>query len=122
MVEGALCKMLWFSDDCDWEMKESNGASGGLLCIWNWFEFVKQGVISGNGFLRISGEWGPQKLKCNFVNVYASNDKQKKLTLWNDLRQMILEEEGRWMIAGDFNAVRCPNERKGRSGETQDMR
>ncbi|GKV26502.1 hypothetical protein SLEP1_g35790 [Rubroshorea leprosula] len=122
MVEGALCKMLWFSDDYDWEMKESNGAFGGLLCIWNWFEFVKQGVISGNGFLRISGEWGPQKLKCNFVNVYASNDRQKKLTLWNDLRHMILEEEGRWMIAGDFNAVRCPSERKGRSGETQDMR
>ncbi|GKV03045.1 hypothetical protein SLEP1_g15411 [Rubroshorea leprosula] len=122
MVEGALCKMLWFSDDYDWEMKESNGAFGGLLCIWNWFEFVKQGVISGNGFLRISGEWGPQKLKCNFVNVYASNDRQKKLTLWNDLRHMILAEEGRWMIAGDFNAVRCPNERKGRSGETQDMR
>ncbi|GKU92853.1 hypothetical protein SLEP1_g6524 [Rubroshorea leprosula] len=59
MVEGALCKMLWFSDDYDWEMKESSGASG---------------------------------------------------------------EEGRWMIVGDFNVVRSPNERKGRIGETQDMR
>ncbi|GKV49682.1 hypothetical protein SLEP1_g56420 [Rubroshorea leprosula] len=109
-------------DDYDWEMKELSGTSRGLLCIWNRLEFVKQGVISGNGFLRIRGEWGPKKVKCNFVNFYASNDRQKKMIMWNDLRQMIMEEEGRWMIAGDFNAVRSPNERKSRTGETQDMR
>ncbi|GKU95341.1 hypothetical protein SLEP1_g8712 [Rubroshorea leprosula] len=81
-----------------------------------------KGVFSGNGFLRIRGEWGPKKLKCHFVNVYASNDKQKKMIMWNDLRQMLMEEEGKWMITGDFNAVRSPNERKGKTGETQDIR
>ncbi|GLT99814.1 hypothetical protein SLE2022_172280 [Rubroshorea leprosula] len=114
--------MLWGSDNYGWEMKGSIGASGGLLCIWNSMEFVKQGVLLGDGFLCISGEWGPKRLKCNFVNVYASNDKQKKVKLWEELRQMIMEEEGRWMIVGDFNAVRNINERKGKTGESQDMR
>ncbi|GLT40901.1 hypothetical protein SLA2020_149990 [Shorea laevis] len=32
-VEVSLCKMLWFSDDCDWVMQKSVGNSGGMLCI-----------------------------------------------------------------------------------------
>ncbi|GLT56373.1 hypothetical protein SLA2020_294170 [Shorea laevis] len=122
MVEGNLCKMLWFSDEFDWVMKESVGASEGLLCIWNRLAFVKQGEFSGDGFVGVSGEWGPQKLKCNLVNIYAPNDRQKKLKLWEELRHMIMEEEGRWLIAGDFNAVRCANERKGKTWETMEMR
>ncbi|GKV34368.1 hypothetical protein SLEP1_g42745 [Rubroshorea leprosula] len=122
MVQGNLCKMMWFSDEFDWVMKESVGASGGLLCVWNRIEFVKQKDFSGDGFVGISGEWGQQKLKCNLVNVYAPNDRQKKLKLWEELRHMIVEEEGGWLIAGDFNAVRSANEKKGKVGETMDMR
>ncbi|GKV50472.1 hypothetical protein SLEP1_g57172 [Rubroshorea leprosula] len=96
MVQGNLCKMMWFSDEFDWVMKESIGASG--------------------------GEWGQHKLKCNLVNIYAPNDRQKKLKLWEELRHMIVEDEGRWLIAGDFNVVRCANEKKGKSGETTEMR
>ncbi|GKV19346.1 hypothetical protein SLEP1_g29624 [Rubroshorea leprosula] len=122
MVQGNLCKMLWYSDEFDWVMKESVGASGGLQCVWNRREFVKQREFSGDGFVGISGEWGSQKLKCNLVNIYAPNDRQKKLKLWEDLRLMIVEEEGRWLIAGDFNAVRSANEKKGKTGETMEMR
>ncbi|GKU98554.1 hypothetical protein SLEP1_g11546 [Rubroshorea leprosula] len=121
-LQGNLCKMLWYSDEFDWVMKESVGASGGLLCVWNRGEFVKQREFSGDGFVGISGEWGSQKLKCNLVNVYAPNDRKKKLKLWEDLRHMIEEEEGRWLFAGDFNAVRCANEKKGKTGEKMEMR
>ncbi|GKV13733.1 hypothetical protein SLEP1_g24717 [Rubroshorea leprosula] len=68
------------------------------------------------------GEWGPKKMKCNFVNVYAPTDKRKKVKLWAELRQRIMDEEGRWLIVGDFNAVRCIEERKGRTGESLDMK
>ncbi|GLT57064.1 hypothetical protein SLA2020_300650, partial [Shorea laevis] len=121
-IEDDLCKCLWFSDDFDWVKKESVGASGGMLCVWNKREFVKQGEFSGDGFVGIVGEWGPHKLKCKIVNVYASNDRQKKAKLWEDLRRLILEEDGRWMIASDFNAVRCDDERKGKKRESLDMR
>ncbi|GLT88941.1 hypothetical protein SLE2022_069480 [Rubroshorea leprosula] len=121
-VEGTLCKMLWFSDEFDWVMKESDGASGGLLCVWNSLEFVKQGEFLGDGFLGITGEWGSKKMKCNFVNVYAPTDRHKKVKLWAELRQRIMDEEGIWMIIGDFNAVTCIEERRGRTGESPEMK
>ncbi|GKU94200.1 hypothetical protein SLEP1_g7726 [Rubroshorea leprosula] len=35
---------------------------------------------------------------------------------------MVTDKEGCWLIAGDFNAVRGPEERKGRTGESPDMK
>ncbi|GLT50538.1 hypothetical protein SLA2020_240190 [Shorea laevis] len=35
---------------------------------------------------------------------------------------MIMDEGGRWLIAGDFNAVRCIEERRGRTGESPNMK
>ncbi|GLT90583.1 hypothetical protein SLE2022_085080 [Rubroshorea leprosula] len=35
---------------------------------------------------------------------------------------MIMEEGGRWLIVGDFNAVRSIKERRGRTGESPDMK
>ncbi|GKV46742.1 hypothetical protein SLEP1_g53717 [Rubroshorea leprosula] len=47
---------------------------------------------------------------------------QKKVTLWEELRSMVTDNEGCWLIAGDFNAVRGPGERRGRTGESPDMK
>ncbi|GKV13309.1 hypothetical protein SLEP1_g24337 [Rubroshorea leprosula] len=121
-VEDNLCRMMWDSREFGWVMKESIGASGGLLCFWNKANFIKTGNSTGDGYLRISGEWGIHKMKYNLVNVYGPNDRQKRLKIWDELRTMITEEGGRWLIAGDFNAVRCLEERRGRTGETPDMK
>ncbi|GLT40766.1 hypothetical protein SLA2020_148760 [Shorea laevis] len=121
-VEGNLCKLLLFSDDFEWVMKESVEAFGGMLCVWNKLEFEKQGEFSGDGFVGISCEWGSQKLKRNIVNIYAPNDRQKKVKLWEELRLKILEEDGRWLIARDFNVVRCVTKRKGKTRESLEMR
>ncbi|GKV44469.1 hypothetical protein SLEP1_g51654 [Rubroshorea leprosula] len=70
------------------------GASGGLLCVWDKLNFVKREVFTGDGFLGVSREWGTKKLQCYFVNVYAPNDKRKKVELWEELRTLILEKGG----------------------------
>ncbi|GLT90131.1 hypothetical protein SLE2022_080800 [Rubroshorea leprosula] len=117
-----LCRTMWNSNEIDWVMKESIGASGGLLCIWNKKNFAKTKDFTGDGYLRITGEWGLDKVKCNLVNVYGPNDRQKMLKLWDELEHMIIEEGGRWLLVGDFNAVRCLEERRGRTGESPDMK
>ncbi|GKV18437.1 hypothetical protein SLEP1_g28823 [Rubroshorea leprosula] len=81
-VEASMCKTLWNLEDFDWIMQKSVGSSGGLLCIWNKNSFARQSVIEGSGFIGISGEWGHEKLKCNFVDVYAPCDRQRKALLW----------------------------------------
>ncbi|GLU12861.1 hypothetical protein SLE2022_295190 [Rubroshorea leprosula] len=80
-VDDNLCRMMWDSRDFGWEMKESIGASGGLLCFWNKVIFTKTGDSTGDGYLRITGEWGIHKVKYNLVNVYGPNDRQKRLKL-----------------------------------------
>ncbi|GKV16991.1 hypothetical protein SLEP1_g27551 [Rubroshorea leprosula] len=121
-MDDELSRIVWNSRECGWVMKESIGASGGLMCFWNKKNFAKTRDYTGDGYLRITGEWGIHKAKCNLVNVYGPNDRQKRLKLWDELRNMITEEGGRWLITGDFNAVRCLEERRGRSGESPDMR
>ncbi|GKV46285.1 hypothetical protein SLEP1_g53277 [Rubroshorea leprosula] len=121
-VEEGLCKKLWYSDDFDWNMKSSVGASGGLICVWDKSSFVKLGEFTGDGYLGIKGQWGVKKEVCFFVNIYAPNERKKKAVLWDELRQRIVEEGGWWMLAGDFNAVRCMDKRRGKIGESVDMK
>ncbi|GKV32708.1 hypothetical protein SLEP1_g41295 [Rubroshorea leprosula] len=121
-ADGNLCRMLWNSDGFDWVMKGSSGASGGMVCVWDKLQFTKKEEFVGDGFLGVVGEWGVSKLQCYFVNVYASNDKRKKVEVWEELQKVIIEKGGRWLLAGDFNAVRYLEEKRGRTGENVEMR
>ncbi|GKV51081.1 hypothetical protein SLEP1_g57759 [Rubroshorea leprosula] len=116
------CRQLWNSDEFDWVAKDSSGASGGLLCLWDRRHFVKREELIGDGFVGISGEWGISKQQCFLVNVYGPNDRQKRAKLWEELRKMKTDKEGYWLIAGDFNAVRGPEERRGKLRESPGMK
>lgn len=70
--------MLWNLDEFDWAMKESIDVAEGLLCIWDGLIFVRD-VEFIREYIRISEDWGLEKKRCYFVNVYASNDRPKKL-------------------------------------------
>ncbi|GKV41205.1 hypothetical protein SLEP1_g48771 [Rubroshorea leprosula] len=83
---------------------------------------MNKGEFEGKGYVGVTGEWGVEKVKCSFVNIYAPNDRQKKVQLWNELQHRILTHEGRWLIAGDFNVVHYLKEKKGQIGETLEMR
>ncbi|GLT40916.1 hypothetical protein SLA2020_150130 [Shorea laevis] len=93
-VNDDVCRMMWNSRELGWVMKESIEASGGLICLWNKMNFTKTGEHTGDGYLRITGEWGVHKVKCNLVNVYGPNDRQKRLKLWEELSNMITKEGG----------------------------
>ncbi|GLT51278.1 hypothetical protein SLA2020_246990 [Shorea laevis] len=121
-VDVGICRQLWDSEEFNWVAKGSSGASGGLLCMWDRRSFIKKEEFTGDGFVGISGEWGVNKQQFFLVNVYGPNDRQKKIKLWEELRNMVTDKEGSWLIAGDFNAVRGPEEKRGRTGESPDMK
>ncbi|GKV46852.1 hypothetical protein SLEP1_g53813 [Rubroshorea leprosula] len=121
-VDVDIYSQLWSSDELGWVAKGSAGASGGLLCIWDRRHFVKREEFIGDGFVGISGEWRANKQQYFLVNVYGPKDRQKKASLWKELRRMVTDKEGCWLIAGDFNAVREPGERRGRTGESPVMK
>ncbi|GKV50169.1 hypothetical protein SLEP1_g56882 [Rubroshorea leprosula] len=121
-IDVGICKLLWNSDEFEWVAKASSGASGGLLCLWDRRHFVKREEFTGDGYVGISGEWGVNKQECSLINVYGPNDRQKRAKMWEELRKRVIDKEGRWLIAGDFNAVRGPEEKRGKTGVSSDMR
>ncbi|KAM0019273.1 putative Endonuclease/exonuclease/phosphatase superfamily [Helianthus debilis subsp. tardiflorus] len=48
----------------------------------------------------------------NIINVYAPQNTSAKLALWNEILAILEGLDGKWVVVGDFNAVRNLAERK----------
>jgi hypothetical protein len=114
VISESFCHSLWGSDDCDWAFMPSVGASGGILSIWGKSNSNLIYTFMGEGFLGVCLEWGVLKTICYVVNVYSKCDLPSKRSLWQNL---VMSKTGFgggiWCVTGDFNAVMCPEERRG---------
>ena len=76
--------------------------------------FVKDSCQQESNFLAVIGRWLPTDTKCGFVNVYAPNSPSAKDQLWDKLLSLFRINHGIcWVVCGDFNEVRTPEERRG---------
>ncbi|XP_058784985.1 uncharacterized protein LOC131659881 [Vicia villosa] len=90
----------------------SEGSSGGLLSIWNSKTVSVEASFSGPGFLGTKVLW--KGAIYYVVNVYSDCTLSQKRILWN--RLLVLKnkyQDGEWIVAGDFNAVKKRSERCG---------
>lgn len=79
--------------------------------------------VKGQNFICLSGRKGDDGSLVVFVNVYAPCDRAGKVDLWNSLiglKNSIGIDD--WCVLGDFNAVRCPEERKGQGNSSSTQR
>ena len=90
---------------------ESTGNSGGIIFIWDKNKFHCESWIGEQNFLAVVGKWVGVDGLVGFVNVYAPNSNIERRSIWDKLHTLILQEEVRWCIFGDFNEVRCAEER-----------
>lgn len=75
--------------------------------------------FQGNGFIRVTGEWGINRVELTLVNVYAPCEGERKQQLWTDLIDVMQARGGElWCVMGDFNSVLSLEERKGAPGGT----
>lgn len=90
------------------------GHRGGVLNLWNKDAFKLIFSFFGEGFCRVHGEWGKNKVKCFIVSIYSPYSLFGKRKLWEDL---LMSKrgfgKGMWCLAGDFNAILKRGERKG---------
>ncbi|GKV27862.1 hypothetical protein SLEP1_g36982 [Rubroshorea leprosula] len=121
-VDKRLCRMIWDSDNFEWVAQPANGASGGILTIWNSTVFKKISILEGAGYLGVVGFWGEENIPCYLVNVYSSCDLVNKRILWENLSNLICSNKGNWCIAGDFNVIRNLQERKGGISVRRELR
>jgi len=113
----------WGNYDVNWlQVSAEEGGSGGLILSWikdvfNLEEYhISQQWISATGILQQSN------FRCNICLVYAPNNQNERLVVWNQLRELKVNITIPWILTGDFNEVICPQERRGASNTTLGMR
>ncbi|KAJ0533359.1 putative RNA-directed DNA polymerase [Helianthus annuus] len=106
-----MVNRFWGRSLFEFDAVESTGRSGGLLTIWDPSIFAKSGVVKNRNFLAVFGNMLSSGEPIAVVNVYAQNDPGDRRILWADLIQLKNTFSGLWIFLGDFNDVRCQEER-----------
>ncbi|GKV32054.1 hypothetical protein SLEP1_g40687 [Rubroshorea leprosula] len=104
-------KKAWREDIPKFQPGMNNEVAGGSV-----------GDSEGENFIGIEGVWGPEGVVVFILNVYSPCQLSGKRVLWAELKILVLDRQGYWCIAGDFNAVRNEEEKKGSRGVTIEMR
>ncbi|GJW13718.1 RNA-directed DNA polymerase, eukaryota [Tanacetum coccineum] len=112
-INHTLVRALWPQQDVMFEYSSAIGASGGILTMWNSRFFSVDQKFAERNYLCILGSWLGISSKVGFVNVYAPQPRSQKALLWNAIEFLISSFDAIWIIFGDFNVVRCRDERSG---------
>nr|GEV53904.1 RNA-directed DNA polymerase, eukaryota [Tanacetum cinerariifolium] len=106
-------KLLWGNFNFQFISSDSNGSSGGILCVWETSVFKKDNATVSDNFIAIYGTWLPSISKILFVVVYAPQQLSMKRSLWDYITSLLRRWNGDSIVMGDFNDVRCKEERLG---------
>ena len=99
----------------------SNGNSGGLITIWNG-NLMKGKVLSQN-YYQITIEFTSNlDSTCWYLtNVYGPNSTEGKQEFTDWLMGLNMSQSKLWMILGDFNYIRSPDNRNKPGGDPASM-
>jgi exonuclease III len=113
VITGQFVRSLWRCRYVDWMFLRSNGASGGILLMWD--KRLVEKLEDAVGFFSVSCKFKnveDQKIWM-FTGVYGPNDDRDRRLIWDELVGMRSWWEVPWVVGGDFNMVRFPLERVG---------
>lgn len=111
-IDARRISPFWGRGPLDFDLVNPTGRSGGLLNIWDPSLFTKISSASSRHFLLTSGKLKGINSIIHILNIYAPQDLSAKRTLWNDVLNLKESNPGIWIVLGDFNAVRSPEDRK----------
>ncbi|GJV30199.1 RNA-directed DNA polymerase, eukaryota [Tanacetum coccineum] len=106
-------KLLWGNSNYQFVSSDSAGNSGGILCVWEDSIFRKDSMTVSDNFIALFGTWLPNNSKVLIVAVYAPQSPVHKRLLWDYISGLIARWHGDSIVFGDFNEVRCAEERFG---------
>ncbi|KAJ9564278.1 hypothetical protein OSB04_000244 [Centaurea solstitialis] len=111
-----LVSSVWGNRNLEFVALDSTGNSSGILTVWDGDLFQVHNSSKMEGFVKVCGLWKGNNTKLGVINVYAPQGVNCKKTLWENItKEMNLEPEVAWVVCGDFNEVRCADERRGSS-------
>ncbi|XP_071719411.1 uncharacterized protein [Rutidosis leptorrhynchoides] len=101
---------FWGNSDFKFIQKDSVGASGGILTIWDTNIFSFKYAIEGEFFLAICGSWAGYDSDIALINVYGPHSSSKKRRFWIELTSLTNSLTIPLIIFGDFNEDRNKTE------------
>ncbi|GKG01518.1 RNA-directed DNA polymerase, eukaryota, partial [Tanacetum coccineum] len=102
---------MWPRPYVDFASSDSVGASGGILTVWDSQLFSLEHKVVNRSFLGVIGAWVGASKQVGLLNVYAPQLSSLKDQLWIDIKNFIKSYDAVWILFGDFNVVRCHDER-----------
>ncbi|XP_021995662.1 uncharacterized protein LOC110892828 [Helianthus annuus] len=106
-----MVSRFWGKTILEFDEVEAMGRSGGILAIWDPTVLSRSGVVKHRHYLVISGQLRMTGEVLNIASIYAPNDPVARRHVWAELLQLRNSLPGMWILLGDFNDVRGPEER-----------
>jgi hypothetical protein len=116
-----VVRSLWGCYHVDWCYLGANGASGGILLMWDRRVVEKVEECVGRYTVACSLRNTGDNVVWAFGGVYGPNDDRDRNDLWIELARLMSLWELPWCIGGDFNEVRFPSERSSGAGYSAAM-
>ncbi|XP_050232953.1 uncharacterized protein LOC126681456 [Mercurialis annua] len=108
VIDDFLIRRLWPNLDFDYCYSSSNGASGGLLCVWNSSLISPTRIQKKDRWISLDFIWFSKPIR--YILVYAHSSPFDRTNLWLELLQEI-DQNVLCFLTGDFNEILDPSER-----------
>ncbi|CAA0818874.1 Unknown protein, partial [Striga hermonthica] len=106
----SVCKKIGFKD-C-WKAVDPQGLSGGILLLWQKDVVIKQ-IVEHKFCFEVEVECMPEFPSLWLIFVYMSVDKSTREDQWDLLCRAKAKWGKYWVIGGDWNAIRAPEDKCG---------
>ena len=117
MCDDVFCNSLWGDLNHAFSYRPSAGASGGLLIMWDAVEVEVWSLVSHDHMLQVHGRFIQTNVEFYLFNICAPCEPRAKQELWASLSvHLSLLRGEKVCVYGEFNSVRCPEERRALRG------
>ncbi|XP_050207746.1 uncharacterized protein LOC126657147 [Mercurialis annua] len=118
IIDDFTIRRLWPNLDFDYCYSSSNGASGGLVCVWKSSLISVTNIRKSDRWITLDFIWFFKPIR--FILIYAPNCSIARASLWTDLLHEIVCD-GLCFLSGDFNKIISPIERSNCSSYSSSM-
>ncbi|KAG6669188.1 hypothetical protein CIPAW_01G225900 [Carya illinoinensis] len=115
LVTQKIVRSVWHCPYVDWVYLASNGASGGILVMWDKRVMMKREEFIGEYTVAVSLKMVEDNFLWAFAGIYGPNVDNIRHQLWEEIARVHSWWDLPWCIGGDFNITRFPSERSGDS-------
>jgi hypothetical protein len=99
----------------------SDGASGGLLTVWNGNQFTRELIYSGTFAINIKLTSLQSGQQWFLSNIYGPCSPTGRAEFTNWLYNIDVSDYCLWLMVSDFNLMRSPENRNRPGGDTNNM-